>query len=250
MTQKKLWFVPIQATPTPTFRLFCLPYAGGGTYIYKDWGNDFPANIELIAVQPPGRGRRLTEPPFTEIHALIQTLGQQLLTHYNDGVPFAFFGHSMGALVSFYLADYLRRTNNPQPQYLFASGHRAPHVPSRYEPVHKMPKKQFIDKLSEYNGTPQEILDNPEFLELFLPTLRADFTLCETYNYQTLPPFPYPIYAFGGREDPQITTDDINEWHIHTTNTFDMQMFDGDHFFLRDAQTAITNTIRNTILNN
>lgn len=244
MTKQNPWFVRLQPKPNANFRLFCFPYAGGGSYIYTDWVHDFPPDIELIAVQPPGRGRRFAEPAFVRIDALIQNLSQTLLDNFNDGIPFAFFGHSMGALVAYELTQTLRQQGNPQPHMLFVSGHRAPHVPDRYPPVHKMPKETFINKLRDYNGTPQEILDNNEFLELFLPTLRADFTLCETYSYQERDPLHCPIFAFGGISDPQITTEDINAWQAHTTNTFRMRMFVGDHFFLREAQSTLTALIR------
>jgi medium-chain acyl-[acyl-carrier-protein] hydrolase len=152
-------------------------------------------------------------------------------------MPFVFFGHSLGAMTSFEVARQLRRGGHPQPLRLFASAHRAPHLPHPHPLLHRLPDTAFIDQMcDQYGGIPQAVLDNPELVELMLPCLRADFTVFETYRYVDEAPLACPITAFGGMRDRRITEREIGEWRQQTTENFRYEMFDGDHFFLQDRR--------------
>ena len=172
---------------------------------------------------------------------MIEALGPALLPFFNK--PFAFFGHSMGALILFELTRWLRRTKNPMPVHLFVSGRRAPQVPDRQPPSHNLPEPEFIQRLRELNGTPQEVLDHPELMQLMLPLLRADFSVCETYEYQVELPLNCPIAAFGGLEDIEVPREDIEPWRTETTGSFSLHMLPGDHFFLHTSQRDVTRVI-------
>jgi len=155
---------------------------------------------------------------------------------------FAFFGHSMGALLGFELCRQLRRTCGVEPDYLFVSAHRAPHLKSA-APVHTLPDSEFLEKLRELNGTPPEILENTELIEFMLPILRADFQLLETYSY--LPDFRLncPLEAYGGLEDSETGYEELSAWREHTSNTFTLRMFPGDHFFINTARTSLLHQV-------
>jgi medium-chain acyl-[acyl-carrier-protein] hydrolase len=225
------WRIKPQPNPYAQLRLFCFPYAGGGASVYYKWPRELPPAIDLYAIQIPGRENRMFEPALTRLTPLIQSLAQALLPYLNR--PFAFFGHSMGALVCFELARYLRRQHGMSPAQLFVSGYRAPHLPPSRAPISQLPDAQFIQELRRYNGTPEQILQNAEMMELVTPILRADFSVCESYTYSSEEPFGCPISAFGGLQDNTVSHDDLAAWHYHTRSFFILRMLPGGHFFVQ-----------------
>ncbi|MCA1566076.1 MAG: thioesterase II family protein [Acidobacteria bacterium] len=224
------WLPQLNLNPRATLRLFCFPYAGGGAVIFRDWQSKLPGNVEVCPVQLPGRGKRLGEQPFTQMQFLAEALVHALLPHLDK--PFAFFGHSMGALISFELARTLRKKYGRAPRQLFVSGRRAPSIPNLEPPTYDLPETEFIETLHNLKGTPGEVLEHPELMKLVLPLLRADFALCETYGYTPAPPLDCPISAFGGLQDAEVTRAHLEGWRTETTATFSLRMFPGDHFFL------------------
>ena len=216
----------------PRLRLFCFPYAGAGVAIYRSWSNHLPQDIEVCPVHLPGREARIKEPAFTHLSSLVRVLAH-VLRPYMD-VPFAFFGYSMGALISFEFARYLRQAQMLEPVHLLVSAHRAPQLPDTRAHIHSLSDAELIDKLSQLGGTPNEILQQTELMKMMLPTLRADFTLCETYSYVAQAPFAYPITAFGGEQDKMVSEQELQGWYEQTQDDFMLHMFSGDHFFLRD----------------
>lgn len=191
-------------------------------------------------MQLPGREGRLREPPFTRIEPLIAALADHL--PFAD-LPFAFFGHSMGALVAFELARELARRGEPSPRHLFVSGRRGPQVPSREEPLHDLPEPRFLVRLRELNGTPEEVLAHPELMEIILPLLRADFTLHETYDYRPDASLPIGVSALGGVADPEVNRDDLEAWRGETGGPFRLRMFPGDHFFVLSARRLVLEAV-------
>ncbi|MBV9688917.1 MAG: thioesterase [Ktedonobacteraceae bacterium] len=218
----------------PRLRLFCFPYAGGGSSLFRLWSNGLPPEVEVCPVYLPGREIRLNEAAFTHISPLVQTMAQVLRPHLNT--PFAFFGHSMGALISFELARYLRRNYRQLPTHLFVSSHRAPQLPRLDPDTYNLPEPAFIDAVYRLGGTPQEVLQHEELLQILLPTLRADFTLCETYLYAKEEPLACPITAFGGEQDHTVSVQQLSAWREQTRGVFTLHMLPGGHFFLHKYQ--------------
>jgi medium-chain acyl-[acyl-carrier-protein] hydrolase len=198
--------------------------------IFRGWASGLPADVEVCAVQLPGRGTRLTERPFTRLAPLVEALAEALVPLLN--MPFAFFGHSLGSLISFELARHLRKAYGVQPVRLFVSAAPAPQIPRRCAPVHALPEKEFLAELRQLKGTPTEILEHKELMAIMLPLLRADFAVYETYEYRAETPLTCPISAFGGLDDRRVIEGDLEAWRIHTDGFFSLRMFDGDHFFL------------------
>jgi medium-chain acyl-[acyl-carrier-protein] hydrolase len=174
------------------------------------------------------------EPPFTRLSPLIQALAEALFPLLDK--PFAFFGHSLGALVSFELARQLRRQYAVQPVRLFISADRAPQIPNRDPPIHSLPEGEFLVELRRLNGTPREVLEDEELRQIMLALLRADFAIYETYRYSTEPPLNCPISAFGGWQDHRVNRGDLEAWREQTSVSFSLRMFPGDHFFLNTTQ--------------
>ena len=231
------WLASRKRDQNSRLRLFCFPYAGGGDFIFREWQNGLPDDIEVCPVQLPGRGARIIEPPFTELVPLIEAASLALAPHLDR--PFAFFGHSMGALIGFEIARQLRRDNGSQPVHLFVSGRCSPQT-VKDPTLHELPDSEFIETLRRLNGTPKEMLEDPALMELVLPIIRADFAVCNSYIYAPEPPFDFPITAFGGLEDQTVSRVCLEGWRKHTTNSFIVRMLPGDHFFL--------NTLRSPLL--
>lgn len=228
------WLACRRPRPQARLRLFCFPYAGGNATIFRTWPDGLPADVEVCPVQLPGRGTRLMEPPFTRLSPLIQALAHALFPLLDK--PFALFGHSLGALVSFELARHLRRQYGLHPVRLIISAGRAPQIPHRDLPMHTLPDGEFVAKLRRLNGTPREVFEHEELMEIVLPLLRADFALYETYVYSTEPPLNCHISTFGGLQDRNVSHGDLEAWRDQTTGSFSSRMFPGDHFFLNTTQ--------------
>lgn len=234
------WLAGVKPNLSASLRLFCFPYAGGAAAIFRSWQAELP-EVEVCPVQLPGRGRRLKEPAYTNVHTLVQELAQGLFPFL--GKPFAFFGHSMGASISFELARYLRREHNLMPRHLFLSGRRAPHIPAEHAPIYNLPEPEFITGLRDLKGTPHEALEQPDLMELLLPLLRADFELSETYTYLNGPLLDCPMSIYGGEEDDDVPREHLEAWGQLTTGSVSVKMFPGDHFFVNTAQSNLLRTL-------
>lgn len=232
-----MWLGYYKPKPQAQLRLFCFPYAGGGSSIYRLWSDYLPPEIEVCPVLLPGREVRLQEKPFTRLSPLVLELGQVLPALFDK--PFAFFGHSMGALISYELTRFLRQQGYPTPIHLFVSGRRAPHIPPPGPPIHRLPQNLFMRELRRFNGTPQEILRDADLMGMFLPILRADFAICEEYVHTTEEPLACPITAVGGSDDGETAEGRLEAWQQHTSSTFTRHILSGNHFFLHNARAAL-----------
>jgi medium-chain acyl-[acyl-carrier-protein] hydrolase len=213
--------------------LFCLPYAGGSASLYRDWAAQLPDTVEVCPVQLPGREQRLDERPFSRIEPLVEALAVALRPQLD--IPFALFGHSMGALIAFELARQLRRQGLPMPVHLFASGRHAPHRPDPVPPIHNVPDETLLAEVRRLQGTPDGIWEDPELRALFLPILRADFSVNESYRHIREAPLACGISAFGGLEDYKVGREDLTGWRQHTQGAFALRMLPGGHFFMRES---------------
>jgi medium-chain acyl-[acyl-carrier-protein] hydrolase len=157
--------------------------------------------------------------------------------------PFAFFGHSMGATISFELIHKLRAEQGREPAHFFVSGRHAPQIPESDPITFNLPRPEFIQELRRLEGTPHEILDNPELLELLLPVLRADFELIQTYEYVARPRLKCPITALGGIADKDVSREQLEAWHEQSSGPFRICLYPGNHFFLQTEERVVLQTI-------
>jgi surfactin synthase thioesterase subunit len=221
-------------------RLFCFPYAGGAASVFADWSSELPDNIQVCGVQLPGRQNRISETPYGDLSALVDDLSEAF-EDYCD-LPFALFGHSMGALVAFEFARELRRKNLPLPVHLFVAGYAAPQLRRGQRPLHNLSDRDLITALHHFRGTPEYVLQNEQLMQMMLPVLRADFSLCETYVYQPEQPLPFRITAVSGLS-ADVSRNDLQQWATQTTADFRIEMFSGDHFFLTTARAPLLELI-------
>ncbi len=239
------WIFASRPNPQARMRLFCFPHAGGGASFFRPWIGALSADIEVCPVQLPGRENRLKEQPFNQFAPLISVLAQALRPYLT--VPFAFFGHSMGALVSFGLTRQLRRQHDPIPIHLFLSAYRAPQIQNAEPPLHQLPESEFVKKVLALNGTKREVLENNELRQFLLPILRADFAVCETYDHTIEEPLACPITVFGGLQDNRVKPHDLAAWQEQTSGRFIQRMLPGDHFFLQTMRTPLLQLISQDI---
>lgn len=231
------WLVRPQPKPHARLRLFCFPYAGSGASSFRGWAQQLPVDVELCIVQLPGRENRLRDQLFTEMDRLLPALEEALTLHLST--PFACFGYSLGSLISFEWVRYLRRQGHPLPLHLLVGGRRAPHLPASHPPISHLPEAEFVAGLRRFEGIPEMVLQSEELMQLFLPTLRADFRIHEEYLHTDEPPLPCPIAVFGGLADGETTPESLDAWRLHTMGEFSVQMFPGGHFFLHPEQSAL-----------
>jgi len=224
--------------PAGAVRLFCLPYAGASAAIYHAWRRELPSWIEVCPLELPGRGQRYAETPQQDAFALAASLARQILGQLDR--PYAVFGHSMGALLAYELGHALRALRVPTPLCLFVSGCPAPARRERQGRFTRLSDAELLATLQELEGTPPELLADPELMALFLPVLRADFQLCASYEPVARPPLDCALGVFAGRADA-CTADAsaLLAWRTETTGAHALELLDGGHFFLHEQRARL-----------
>ncbi|MDQ3289031.1 MAG: alpha/beta fold hydrolase [Pseudomonadota bacterium] len=240
------WIVAHNAVRNPQLRLFCFPYAGGGASTYRKWSPCLPTGVELLAAQMPGRETRLNEPPLRDMDLVVARLATAIEPLLDR--PFAFFGHSLGALIAFELTRLLRSRGHRLPEHLVVSGRRAPNVPRERRALHDLPDNELIDEIRKMSGTSEAVLQNDELMALVLPTLRADFAVHDTYCYRQEAPLDVPISIFGGLDDIATTPENLSAWNAMTTREARLSLFRGGHFFIEDARGEVLAALERALL--
>lgn len=224
-------------------RLFCFPHAGGAASSFRRWGPSLEPDVEVCAVEYPGRWNRHREPVLESVADLVRAVRQGL-----DGLfeqPYAFFGYSYGTVIAFELARALRAAGNPGPQHLIVGARWAPHLPLKHPPIHALPDSQFLAMMDRrYGGLPAVIRDDPDLLALAMPALRGDLTALETYAYSEQSPLDCPITALAGRDDRMMEADGIAAWAKHTSVAFASHSLAGGHFFINDSADRVLQLVR------
>lgn len=223
--------------PSARLRLICFPYAGGGASVYSSWHRNLPSEVEVCAVQMPGREDRIGESPLTSYDVAVDWLVTELGPWMDK--PFALFGHSLGAMLSFEVARRISRDRPRRFTHLFVSGKRAPHLPVYEPPTYSLPDEEFGNELRRLSGTPEEVLQEPELMSVLMPLLRADFRLSQTYTYRYSSPLGVPITAYGGIEDADVSPEQVEAWRELTTAAFRHKIFPGGHFFVVENSAAL-----------
>lgn len=229
-------------------KLFCFPYAGGSAVIFNKWKQYLDDRIELIPIELAGRGKRIHEPLYSDVPAVIHDV-YEIVGKIINGDPFALFGHSMGGMISYQLYQKLREKDHQTPIHVFFSGRSAPHIKRPDEKkYHLLEEEDFKKEVINLGGTPPEFFDFPELLEVFLPLLKNDFKLAETDIHNgEIHPLDCNITVFLGK-DEDLNTEQCDGWKKHTNKLCSIHYFEGEHFFLHEETEQIVRLINNVLL--
>jgi medium-chain acyl-[acyl-carrier-protein] hydrolase len=229
------WIVAAESRPEAKIRLFCFSHAGAGTAAYRGWGRAAQPHLEVCTIQLPGRENRLREAPVTSLAELVQPLADSIQSASDR--PFAFFGHSLGAIVAFETARQIRRCGGQLPMALFVSASRAPQLPWPHPPVQHLDDLELLAEVDRrYGSVPSVVLEDAELRQLLTPGLRGDMTLIENYRYEREAPFDIPVVAFGGDIDEMVRRPELEQWNEQTCKSFRLRILDGDHLFLQSKR--------------
>ncbi|RJE85176.1 thioesterase [Paenibacillus sp. 1011MAR3C5] len=225
------WLHIPKPNPGARLRLVCFPYAGGSATIYREWPAALSPEIEVVAIQLPGRGNRFMDKPVGDLDAIIKPM-LATLTPYLEDKPFVLFGHSMGAMLAYESAKRLESALPGRLKHLFASAFRSVQLPRTDHGRYLLSNAELKEELRKLNGTPEALLQNDELMELYLPTIRADMQLCDTYSYEASSPLGCGLTVFGGVSDSDIPQEDLQAWESQAGEAFELHMLPGDHFFI------------------
>jgi medium-chain acyl-[acyl-carrier-protein] hydrolase len=242
------WILRPRPNPQARLRLLCFHTAGRGASMFVPWAKLFPGEIELCCVQLPGRENRSKEKPYNQIGPILECLDEALFPLFDR--PFAIFGPSMGALVGFEFARKLRDSYHLDPTHLFFASRRSPQAPDRLPNISHLPPNEFLDGVQKrYNSIPEVIRKDQELMDIFLPVMRADFSVIENYNYVDAPPFDCPLSVIRGSTDAVMLPEDFRGWEKHTHRSFASLTFAGSHFFFNEQPARVVEFISGLLLN-
>lgn len=217
-----------------------IPFAGGSCYSYRPLEQILDSSIHASVLELPGRGKRILETFIETTSEAVEDIYRQIdLENHSE---FAFFGHSMGAVLAYLVTIRLNEEGKKLPKHLFISGHRAPNCRQRSVLKHKLPKTEFISELQKLEGVPKQLLKDPEAMDFFEPVIRADFRVIEGYYQNEIVKVPVPITLLMGSND-DITNDEIEKWKEFTSASFEQHEYNGGHFFIFQHKIQIVKTI-------
>ncbi|WSQ12828.1 alpha/beta fold hydrolase [Streptomyces sp. NBC_01231] len=244
-TGESRWLRRFRPSPRARTSLVCLPHAGGTARSYLPFAELLPPDVEVLAVQYPGRQDRLREPCIESVPELARAV-YDVLAPFAARRPVALFGHSLGAAVGFELARLLEREPETAPRALFASARAAPSL-SRGRDVHRLDDAGIVAELRLLSGTDAQVLDEPEVLQLVLPSVRGDYKASETYTAEPGARLRCDVLALTGDTDEHVSAEEAAGWRQHTTGGFGLRVFSGGHFYLTDHAAAVAALVTDTL---
>lgn len=221
-------------------RLVCFPHAGGAATFYRPVAVRFAPDVDVLAVQYPGRQDRLREPCIDDIGTLADLVAERIRNL--PPKPTVFFGHSMGTVVAFETAWRLEQTGHG-PRALVVSGWRAPSLPLN-QGVHRRDDAGVIAEIRALGGTEAALLADEDVVRMSMPSMRADYRAIETYVGDPHQRVSCPITALIGDSDPKLDWASASAWGRHTTSNFRIKVLPGGHFYLIERNVEVGDEIR------
>lgn len=235
------WIEVLRGVPRARARLVIFHYAGGSAAAFRPWVELLHPDAEIKALQLPGRERRARESLTHHMSEIVESVIRELGSA--DGIPTAFYGHSIGGLMAFEVAHALREGGQLLPQHLVITGRRAPHLAPPTIALHRLPDAQFIEALSKYDGTPESVIGDRELMRFYLPRLRSDFAISENYVFVPRELLQCPITAIAGDTDNEADVESVFQWRYQTRAAFEFRRMRGGHFFIHRERQAVVAAI-------
>ncbi|ARX81714.1 MULTISPECIES: thioesterase II family protein [Streptomyces] len=236
------WLRRTQPRPGARTTLVCFPHAGGTASSFTPWARLLPLDVELVAVQYPGRQDRLAERPIATMTELADAVTEALRAGVRPDRELIFFGHSMGAALAWETALRLEAGPGPAPRQVFVSGRQGPRR-QRPGTVHLLPEERLVDEIKQLGGTDPQLLDDPDMREIVLPAIRADYRLIETYRPDLTARLRCPIGVFTGDQDTEVSPEDVEAWRDAGSGDFSALVLPGDHFYLTDQAERVISSM-------
>lgn len=236
------WFLTVGRRARPRVRVFCFPWAGVGSAVYRQWPAAFSDDVEVLPIQLPGRGWRVSEDPVRDLEVLADRVTAAMLPLCDR--PFVVFGHSMGSWLGLLASERLE-AGGRVPDAVVASGRQGPASGPLMAPMSHLDDDAFLDEMQRrYAAIPSEVVSDPELLSLVLPALRADIEAMEHYRHRPGPKVSCPIVAIGGESDPVVPVRHLVTWADETSGSFDLHTAPGGHFYLEDDPEPVWTLLR------
>ncbi|QOY73711.1 alpha/beta fold hydrolase [Pseudomonas sp. OST1909] len=223
------WLRVLREGQQPRARLVCLPHAGGSASFFRPWLAHLPGDIDLLAVQYPGREERFNEAHIPCLATLAKNISQALLTL--PARPLWLFGHSMGAALA-YAVGTLLEAGGVGPDHVFVSAHAPPHRQPSSD-LHRQDDSALIADILRQDAQAADLWANPQLRTLFLPALRSDYQAIETWRPANLRPLTAPLDVLLARDDAEVSLEQARAWADLSRHIPDIRLFDGDHFYLK-----------------
>ena len=240
------WLIRNKRNPAdPKLRLFCIHPVGAGASMFSHFIYHPPKDTDVMAFQLPGRENRIDEPPYEDIHVLIEDMAEVIKPFLDK--PFAVYGHSFGGIVGFELIRYLRNNYGIKPVHFFASGTIAPQLTRKWK------ERDVISETAVEANSEEKLLslmtyiDDADFLKKILPVMRKDMPIIMGYPYKEDQIFDFPITAFGAEQDEVVYLDELEQWREQTSSDFYLEVVQGDHWFLSRNKELILKRVEESL---
>lgn len=230
---------------------FTVPYEGGiAESTYAKWQAPLGERFNVIPLEPAGHGRRINEPFTDSMAATVDDLFERILPFVLHDTPWVIYGHSLGSIVAYELVRKVMAEGIQQPLGIYVSGRNGPEHKQTEPDYHVLSDKDFVEALKNIPGTPQDLFANASMIDAFLPIIRNDYKVMETYRYQQNNPTTINgfITGFLSKNDSRVSADFFRHWGYYCDGRFNVHEFPGHHFFIHDDYAAICEIIKTELL--